>query len=549
MKQVYSTTLLIAGGLTCLVGSGCGDSEHGGPLVRLSGTFNAWAKGERAAALRWDGRAYSGVVDLPGDAIELRIYYPYTDALVGSAEDNGAPAHAVPDSLPTADPKDGPAPALRLDTPVPARYQVTYDPGTHRLRVDLAEGAEAGQQQGAAALITALRGSDQLSTVQLQARASQLHAALREMELPLVGGKDESQGVTFLYLGQPDSTDLSVVGNFNEWTAGRTPMHLMLDGSVAYCGRVAVGVRLDYRFDLHGLRSADPNNPEVVWDGANLPTNLKNVLGGNMGEFNSVARSPGYVEQGSRLRQMKVAGRDVYVYLPRGFDPSREYQGLYVHDGKDALVRGRYNQTLDQLIRDSKIPPVIAVFVPAQSEAEARLAEFAHVRDPLYFRDIEPRAEAYEKFLYGSLLPEVERRYPVRKSGRAMLGIDLAGVFSMYTAWKDPEARFTRIASQSGRFAWGGQTVLESPYTELIKKTDRSQVIERLSFDWADGDQFQVGPAHEITLKRHFEATPAYKDKVQFIRQSEPLPLPSPTVWDNWRSRLEQSLIFLLKDK
>ena len=126
-----------------------------------------------------------------------------------------------------------------------------------------------------------------------------------------------------------------------------------------------------------------------------------------------------------------------------------------------------------------------------------------------------------------------------------MLGIDLAGPLSFHLAWTDKLGRFLRVASQSGRFGWGG--VDNSPYVQMILGEDRSASMKKLSFDWADTDHFQVA-VHDTRLKPTLEALAAYKGKVFFLKQEKVMPMPQQTVWDNWQKRLEKSLSFLFED-
>ena len=120
----------------------------------------------------------------------------------------------------------------------------------------------------------------------------------------------------------------------------------------------------------------------------------------------------------------------------------------------------------------------------------------------------------------------------------------MAGPLSFHLAWTDPQRRFLRVASQSGRFGWGGPKDLSrSPYADLLRD-DRSAVMKRLSFDWAVDDSFQVGV--NDTLIRQALSADGYKDKVRFYRQDMPPLLPS--AWDVWRSRLEATLTYLLGD-
>lgn len=561
----------LAGGLLVSLWAGCGQDTYHGSVFRITGSFNNGARGERAPALTWNDSAqvYQGIVALPGDALQVRLFAPMDDTLIGGLATEPA---AVPGSLPTAAAADGAKRELLVDTPLAGLYQVTFDPARRQLRVDLAPSAEQGRDPATTALIRALRGADQADAAEKQRRADALIAAFSAPEAPPTprlqtplrtsqsdGDVVTYKSVTFLQLGSIDSVDvpdtLSVVGDFNDWTEGRDPMRLVLDRRIAYRARQS-SVRMEYRLALHGQRHTDPFNPEIVWDGASLPPNLRNLLGGNVGDFNSVAVSPD-TDQGSRLQRLVIpmAGqpsREVYVYLPRGYALSdKRFPSLYLHDGKDAIVRGRYNQILDQLIADQKIPPLLAIFIPAESDATARLVAYSHFNDPYFLQSgtTVPKGQDYAAFLNDVLVPTIDKKYRTVNSPdqRAMLGIDMAGPFTFYVGWSDG-SKFQRLASQSGRFGWGvtAQAAMIPPYVGYLSKYDRSASMKKLSLDWADMDQFQVAANDQI--QKLLAGTPGYATKTRFYRQDKPLNLPNPDAWDNWRSRLDGSLTFLLGD-
>ncbi len=542
--------------------SGCGQADgYIGPMVRLTGSFNNWAKGEHAPALYWDGQVYRGEVMLPGNTLQLRLYAPYSGDLFDLRSFVTATPSAIPGipSILAISPTsaqgatEGDDRNSRLNTPLPARYAFEFNPVRNLLRIDFAQHAEDHQSPAVAQIITALRGSDRLTVQDRQTRASNLTRALNDMEVEMpmrVGdGLDDSlQGVLFLHLGSVDLPELSVVGDFNQWNESSDPMSFALDGTIAYLGRVANHIRLEYRFALHGQRSRDERNAEIVWDGAYLPPNLQNLLGGNVGSFNSVAFTPGYVEPGSHLKLLSlpdagqpsgVSSREVYVYLPAHYETLSDLPSLYIHDGKDAIVRGLYNQALDRLILNGKIPPVVTVFIPAQDDANARLTEYASLSDP-YFTDISPKADVYEGFLT-TVVPAIESRFRAlsNPSYRAMLGADMAGPLTFHFAWKQKSPLFLRLASQSGRFGWG-----KPSYADLMKlKPDSGILPIRMSFDWADSDNFQVAAQDNLMAGLYPGIN---RLTVRFTKQMAPAP--SSTPWENWRARLDASLTFLLGD-
>lgn len=538
---------------------GCGEAgRHYGLQLRVVGDHNDWNKTDEAPTLNWDwvrGR-YQGVVALPGDAIGIQLFAPRTGTLfgapggVGSGGIGDSTAHTVPGdaALQSAD-SVGVAP-LPLATPLPARYALEFDPESGQLRVDLADDAERDQPAGAALLIRALRGADRLSATEQRGRAEALRGALQQqaIETPLAVGTAPSApfpGVTFVDFGSAASKTVSLVGDWNAWSAGVDVMHATLGGQLRVCGHRVSGRRLEYQIDRDGVRTPDPQNLELAWGGETLPANPDNILGGNVGTFHSVALTPGYVEAGPRLRRLPLPPGplgigEAYVQLPPGYAQSEaRYPSVYIHDGKDALVRGRYDRVLYALAEREQVPATVAVFLPAPSSVSDRLSLYSHFPDAAY-PEIVPHGQDYAHYILTTVLATVERSYRAG-APRAMLGIDMAGPFTYQLAWDDPEGRFRRLVSQSGRFGWGQDPqTLARPYLASLAR-DRGSVVERISMDWTDGDLFQV-QVHEAL--RVLLNVPAYAGKLQMTRQVDA----STQVWESLRSRAVLGLAFALSD-
>lgn len=544
---------------------GCGQQGvYYGLTLRVSGNFNSWSESEQAPTLDWDTQRqhYTGIVEMPGDELTLRLFAPRVGQMIGAVSGTTAaskqelaggvppaPGQAkralVPTTLATeVGLEEQP---LAISTPLAARYQLDYDPVSGGLHIDLAADAERDQTPETMLLIGALRGSDQLAATEQAQRGSDFINAVHasNMEAPLKSKAGVYQSLTLLHLGTIEGQDLSVVGDFNAWTPGHDPMHFVLGDRVAYLGRRAEGLRLEYRFDRDGVLYADPLNQEVIWNGAYLPPNPNNLLGGNQGDFNSVAFAGDYIEQGPRLRRLQAPGGplgvgEIYVYLPPGYDqqPSQTFPTIYFHDGKDAIVRGQYDRSLYLLAARKQIPAMVGVFVSAPSDPSTRLSAFASFPDAK-FPEVTPQGADYGRYLLETVLPAVEKEYRAG-APRAMVGVDLAGPFSFNLAWTDDQRRFTRIGSQSGRFGWGDMDPSKAPYLKVMAK-DISPQLQRLALDWSDGDHFQA-QIHDAI--RPMLSGSGYTGKVMFSNQPDTYTNP----WANLRARAETSLTFLLKD-
>jgi hypothetical protein len=558
LAALLTLLLLALGG-----GVGCGrEPRFYGLVLQVSGDHNNWSQDESTPTLRWDATlgAYRGVVSLPGDRIALQLSAPRTDVFFGALPDESgsdAGVQPVPATLATMALGVDEVRMLqpfRLATPVSARYELTFAPQAGRLRVDLASDAETDLPPATALLVTALRGADRQPIAEQQRRADVLEQGLRSLatETPLpssTGPMARFPALTFVDFDRAPVHTVSLVGDWNGWTAGVDPLYPQLAGRLRLRAMRVPATRVEYLFDRDGVRHVDDLNLEVAWAGMTLPQNPDNLLGGNLGELRSVAWEPGRSESGPRLRRLPLplgslasfGLGEVLIGLPAGYvqHPDARYPSIYIHDGKDALVRGRYDRLLYALAENGQAPPTVAVYLPAPTGASARLSLYSHYPDPR-FPEVLPRGSEYAKYILDVVVPAVDKSYRTGNT-RAMLGIDMAGPFCFELAWLDPQARFSRLISQSGRFGWGEDPqTRERPYFKTLS-TDRSSQLVRAAFDWTDGDLYQVQATDGL---RPLFATSGYAGKLQFYRQlGQGLDF-----WESLRQRALGSLSFALSD-
>ncbi|MGW5687148.1 alpha/beta hydrolase [Nonomuraea sp. NPDC003754] len=138
--------------------------------------------------------------------------------------------------------------------------------------------------------------------------------------------------------------------------------------------------------------------------------------------------------------------RDVFVYLPPGYDPAAgPYPLVVLHDGQHVFAGAglapswRVDETLDGLIGAGLLPPLVAVAVA--NAGDQRGNEYSH--EVPYPRDPNGicRGELYERFLVTELLPLVRGRYAVTDDpgATAVMGSSMGGLVSYHLAFRRPD--------------------------------------------------------------------------------------------------------------
>lgn len=136
--------------------------------------------------------------------------------------------------------------------------------------------------------------------------------------------------------------------------------------------------------------------------------------------------------------------RDLYIYTPPGFDPSRKYPTLLGLAGFSGNGAGLFNndpfsenlaQRLDRLITAKECPPLLVVAPDC----------FTRVGGNQYLNS--PSVGPYEDYLLREIMPWVEANYPVLRWG--VFGKSSGGYGAITLAMKHPD-RFAAVADHSG---------------------------------------------------------------------------------------------------
>ena len=137
---------------------------------------------------------------------------------------------------------------------------------------------------------------------------------------------------------------------------------------------------------------------------------------------------------------------DYWIYVPAQYDPAQPAALMVFQDGQNHINRDGLAKTMnvvDNLIHQGKIPVMILVFVApgAKGESRMRSIEYDTVDD------------TYARFLRDELLPEVDRKYNIRKDAysRAIAGASSGGICAFNVAWQHPD-QFSRVLSIIGSY-------------------------------------------------------------------------------------------------
>jgi predicted alpha/beta superfamily hydrolase len=183
--------------------------------------------------------------------------------------------------------------------------------------------------------------------------------------------------------------------------------------------------------------------------------------------------------------------RFIRVWLPPRYEApensTRHYPVLYLNDGQNlfekatafAGVEWEVDETLDRLIRQELIPPLIAVGLDnAQAD---RMKEYLPYRS-LQPRILWPRGKHYPEFLLHEVMPFICERYRVARGpeNAGLGGSSLGALIALYTAMERP-----------GIF---GRLLLESP--SLFVSQRRALKASRFLQQWPEKIFLAIG-THE----------------------------------------------------
>ena len=187
------------------------------------------------------------------------------------------------------------------------------------------------------------------------------------------------------------------------------------------------------------------NNGAGSWDnpigGGNYLTALDvlHVQDGNVYSYQPAAEvsSPQIVSQFINSTAPSIAGRNIRIYLPRGYTEhtSRRYPVLYLHDGQNVFDPGgpygswRADATATREIARGRMREAILVAI---DNTDARIAEYQPPTDE--YDGTPGRADAYASFVINNVRPYVDTHFRTLNDAEntLTLGSSMGGLVSLY---------------------------------------------------------------------------------------------------------------------
>jgi uncharacterized protein len=173
--------------------------------------------------------------------------------------------------------------------------------------------------------------------------------------------------------------------------------------------------------------------------------------------------------------------RPINVYLPPGYATSqRPFPVLYMPDGGIAEDFPHITNTIDSLIREGAIAPLIVVGIE-NTQRRRDLTGETTVDEDRKVAPVVGGSRAFREFVGRELMPEIERRY--RCTGeRAIVGESLAGLFVIETLFEAP-GLFDRYIAMSPSLWWNDHAIARQAAARIPSLHGRER---RLWFTAAD---------------------------------------------------------------
>lgn len=327
----------------------------------------------------------------------------------------------------------------------------------------------------------------------------------------------EGNEATFLYWGNV-RRQIELISELSFWSSNKNMVFKKVQGENLWHLTLELpkDARIEYKYFVDGQWTFDPLNSLKCDNGVGSLNNY--LLMPNYERVDEIyAREGiphGQIKEFEFIGKVLEGRRMVYVYLPPNYDESDEkYPTMYFHDGGDYISRANAVNTINNLINDKKIRPIIAVFInPIDRTTE-------------YMYNIK-----YSRLIAEEIVPHTDKMFRTIKSSeaRGIMGASLGGIISFFTAYNFPKI-FKNIAGQSSSFLF-----LEKEVTRMIENSQNEFNI-----------YMDVG-VFESLIYPNRRISQVYRRKGFNFSYKE---ISEGHTWSNWGNRVKDALIFLWGEK
>lgn len=271
----------------------------------------------------------------------------------------------------------------------------------------------------------------------------------------------------------------------------------------------------------------------------------------------------GKIERYADFKSAVIETRNVDVWLPADYSPSKKYAVLYMHDGQmlfDSAAtwnkqEWHVDETVSNLIAEGKIMDCIVVGIwnngiyrHADYFPQKPLADLpASVKDTLIKNELQgqPRSDAYLQFIVSELKPFIDKTYSTYtdKAHTFIAGSSMGGLISMYAICEYPEI-FGGAACISTH--WPGsihaeKDIIPDAFLKYLQQHLPSPADHKIYFDYGTATLDQLYEPYQLKVDvimqaKNYTTTNWQTKKFEGENHSE----------ESWSKRLFIPLIFLM---
>ena len=349
--------------------------------------------------------------------------------------------------------------------------------------------------------------------------------------------------ITLIYQDSSKNKDIrfDVFGIYDEYRFGDMKMHRLKNTDLLYrCYMVPNDICFSYRFKIKDTLSNYTFYDIDKFNTDRIPTGIQknysySVLDLRRNETDWNAKR--YESTGSKLdtimfdSKIMNNSRNIYVYLPSGYNQNRKakYSIIYLFDSFIYLNRVEVPNILDNMIKEGKIEPMIAVMIdnPTKTSRNTEL--------PINFE--------FKRFIIDELVPDIRKKYNASPDPNRNIigGISYGGLAASFIAFYHPDI-FSKVLSQSGSF-WRDKQLTDLFGNEIRNDWVINQYIRenkkkiKLFLDWGLQENMVLGADRKMA---RILAKKGYDFKfVEFNGWHD---------WSNSRKTFPVGLMYLLKD-